>query len=199
MSTDLTAFWALAGVAVPQYVRARRAARRRPRIPAAVMRRYYQSDAWRARKAAYNRHHPHICVACLWSFPIALWGWWLRLFFGLMLIAIPPLRRTARRLIKRLFRRNSLQLHHIRYPWNPELRILVPGTERNRELMRLCTTIPLASRIFDGCSHHAAADRVRRFCERHGLPPVAVTRLWVLKCWAVQLTVFVLVMRLWLS
>jgi hypothetical protein len=195
--TDFTALWAISGVAVPQYVRARRAARRRPRIPPAVLKRYHQSDAWRARKTAYYRHHPKVCVACLWLMPVAFWGWYFRLFVSLALVWFPPLKRAVKRLIKRLFKRNSLATHHIRYPWDPELKILRPGAERNRDIMCLCTTIPLASRIFDGCSHHAAADRVRRFCERTGLSPVWTTRVWIAKCWGVQTAVFVLILRLW--
>jgi hypothetical protein len=119
--------------------------------------------------------------------PVAFWGWCLRLAF----FWFPPLRR----LVKRLFKRNSLEIHHIGYDdiWDGEL--LHAGAEKNRHLMRLCTTVPLASRICDGCSHHAAADRIRRFCERHGFPVVASTRAWVLKCWTVQITLAVLALR----
>lgn len=189
MTPDTTALWLLSGIVVPRYVRARRAARRTRRIPAYVLRQYHQSDAWRARKTAYNRH-PKVCVACLWLMPVAFWGWCLRLFF----VWYPPLRR----LIKRLFKRNSLELHHVSYAsiWDGEM--LHPGAEKDRHLMRLCTTIPIASRLCDGCSHHAAADRVRRFCERTGLPPVLMTRLWVAKCWVVQ-SALATILLLWLS
>lgn len=200
MSVDTTALWLLYGVAVPRYLQARKAARKGSRIPAAVLSRYHQSPEWRIRKTAYNRHHPKVCVACLWLMPVAYLGWALALPWRVLAKILFPIRRPLRwvaKVVRRIFKRNSLQLHHLSYRdiWRDG--VLYPGAEKNRYLMRLCTTMPVVSRVCGGCSHHAAADRVRRFCERTGLPVVATTRAWVLKCWAVQVTIAVLIFRLW--
>lgn len=202
VSVDTTALWMLSGIAIPQYLRSRKAARKSSRIPAAVLSRYHQSPEWRARKTAYNRHHPRVCVACLWLMPIAFWGWALAVPWRFAAKILFPIRRPLRwvaKVIRRTFKRSSLEIHHISYRDIWDGTTLHPGAEKNRNLMRLCTTMPVVSRVCGGCSHHAAADRVRRFCERTGLPVVAATRAWALKCWAVQATIAVLVFRLWRS
>lgn len=200
----MEAIWLLVGIVVPRYARAVRAGHQR-KIPQHELRAYHQSDAWAARRRAYNRTHPDVCVACLWLMPVAFWGFVLRLIMsyaglvlqvatGILVWWFPPLsiligriKRAVVKVLRRLFKRRGLQDHHVTYKniWDGEH--LHPGCEKNRDIGRLCTHLPVLSRLFEGLSHHAAADRIRRLCERFGLPPVAAFRVWVLKCWTVQI------------
>jgi hypothetical protein len=183
------ALWLLLGIVVPRYVRAYRRSHA-CRIPQAVLRAYHQSDAWRARKTRYYRTHPKVCVACLWLMPVAFYGWLLATTVRAWAVILFPLRKPLRwvtKVIRRIFKRLGMQTHHVSYASLWDGTTLHPGCEKNRHLAPLCTRLPVISRVCDGCSHHAAADRVRRFAERFGLPPVACFRIWVLKCWLTQL------------
>lgn len=150
------------------------------RIPPHVLRRYHQSGRWAPRRQAFLRHHPRVCYACLWLLPVAFLGW--------LLVQLSPGRRL-KGVWRRVFRRLGIEVHHATYKSIWDGKELHPGCEKDRELYPLCTRFPVLSRFARGLDHHAGADRVRRACERLGLPPVAACRLYILKCWVVQSTV----------